>query len=945
MLTQNLPSRGLACSSKSSPCQICGNSDGRCRESDRGVLCMVEPDGDQTPTGWQFNGRTRDDQWGQYSPVTTDSTPEKPHPPLSLEDRDRLYRELLSRLTLDPSDRADLERRGLSAEQIKAGLFRSVVQWQPLSPAMPVGLPGVIRGGKSLNVQSDGYLCPAFNVDGLIQGMQIRLREAGDGGRYRWLSSRTQKNPDGAQPHVDGELPLTIALPDSLTRPEINLAEGILKPWIAAERMGLIFVGASGGNFSASQKSLEYSLNRLSTTFDTKKITFWQDAGALQNPHVERRDRKTWALLQSWGYEVSIAWWNQGYAEKSTVPDCDELDDQQIEYLSVADYEERFGVGPVEEPRRAAVDGGQGTLQLTYVADEETGREEFVQQSIAAGEFQRVWGETLVWNTITESYWQYENGVWREQPEILIQQRVQAELSATDLGYSASYATGIFKLLRGELASDCWTENRNLIPFKNGVLNIELNTLSDHSPEHRLLWQLPYNYTAIAVCDPIIEWLRFTQNGDEQRVQLLRAYLKAVVCGRVDLQRFAELIGPGGTGKSTFVNLAIALIGIQNVHVTDLKRLETNRFESANIFGKRLVYITDSERYAGEVSTLKSLTGQDPIPFERKHKHAQASFVPRAMVVLAANEPISSADNTSGLQRRRLTIPFTRTIDPAERRTLIEVSRDDVAGEFAPYIPGLLNWVLAMPDAEMRSLIVDTDRSVPSLSQAKQESLIATNPLAAWLEECCVFAPGARTKTGVATKIRLSEGSDGHSESYEIYNNQDNWLYANYKRYCDVSGAKAVSIKRFGDLLIDLCQNQLKVPGVTRGKDRDGAYFEGIALRGEEYKDLPSPISGESSVPAQAPTPQHNSEGLGTPTEFAALSADDRAIAQELILRLFASRSGGQHRDIWYRRDPKPLILSRAAQEAVWRYLEGIPAGQAIIKNIKNIEATEVRAA
>ena len=40
------------------------------------------------------------------------------------------------------------------------------------------------------------------------------------------------------------------------------------------------------------------------------------------------------------------------------------------------------------------------------------------------------------------------------------------------------------------------------------------------------------------------------------QVQVLRAYAKAVVTRRVDLQRYLETLGPGGTGKGTSLNLS-----------------------------------------------------------------------------------------------------------------------------------------------------------------------------------------------------------------------------------------------------------------------------------------------------------------------------------------------------------------------------------------------------
>jgi hypothetical protein len=65
-------------------------------------------------------------------------------------ERDRLYRQLLSQLPLHPADRADLHRRGITDEQIKAWGVSSVEQWQKLSIEILHELTGVSLDGRTL---------------------------------------------------------------------------------------------------------------------------------------------------------------------------------------------------------------------------------------------------------------------------------------------------------------------------------------------------------------------------------------------------------------------------------------------------------------------------------------------------------------------------------------------------------------------------------------------------------------------------------------------------------------------------------------------------------------------------------------------------------------------------------------------------------------------------
>jgi putative DNA primase/helicase len=313
-----------------------------------------------------------------------------------------------------------------------------------------------------------------------------------------------------------------------------------------------------------------------------------------------------------------------------------------------------------------------------------------------------------------------------------------------------------------------------------------------------------------------------------------------VVTGRTDWQKYLELIGAGGTGKSTFTRLAIALVGANNTHTTTLKKLEGERFETASIAGKRLVLINDSERYAGSVSTLKALTGQDTLPYEVKFKQSTGGFTPNAMVIVAANETIQSGDYTSGLERRRITVPMFNKISSEHQRNLIEHRNGEILGEFAQYIPGLLNWVLAMDESEATRIIRNYQKAVPKLAVMKAQTLVETNPIADWLDNNIVYKENYRTNIGVANR-------DKDNSSDRWYLNTDKWLYANYAEYCHSTGTKSIGLRRFGNLLSDLCKNQLEL-NIEKGRDRLGSYVAGLKIR-SEYDSDPPIITGKNNPP------------------------------------------------------------------------------------------------
>jgi len=254
---------------------------------------------------------------------------------LDPQTRDRAYREILSQLTLHPDDKADLLRRGLSEEEIQRNGFKSVRQWQRLDREIDNKLPGVNIDGRSLNTQP-GYLCPVRDANGHIVAMQLRLRDDAEGGRYRWLTSRTQQRPNGQSAHVGDELPLAVHYPDQITKPgTVGFAEGTAaKPFLAAERCRMPVIGASGGQWASSPELLKAYLDAIARRHGAvNQLVLFPDAGSQQNRHIMRNYRKLKDLLATWGYNLAIAWWGQ--AVKSD-PDIDELEAvayKNIEYI------------------------------------------------------------------------------------------------------------------------------------------------------------------------------------------------------------------------------------------------------------------------------------------------------------------------------------------------------------------------------------------------------------------------------------------------------------------------------------------------------------------------------------------------------------------------------------------------------------------------------------
>lgn len=439
--------------------------------------------------------------------------------------------------------------------------------------------------------------------------------------------------------------------------------------------------------------------------------------------------------------------------------------------------------------------------------------------------------EQIAWDGEAGAWYVWEHTHWEPLTQSARADAIIAAAVHTgcaDLGFRMSYLSGITTIMqrRGLLAPPAWAES---VPFTNGLLDLETLSLAPATPNRATDWCLPWRYDPQADCPTVKAWLKRAVVDDET-VELLRAWLGALVRG-IPLQHVLTLIGRGGSGKGTFQRLATALVGIRNTAVTDLARLESNQFETARLFGKRLTMVNEAGRYGGSVDVLKALTGGDHVRLERKHVQQSGSFVYRGLVLMATNEHITTTDATSGLERRRMTVRFPTSATPAEKADWRARGGEDAV--LHPEIPGIINWVLALS----RDEIVRRFEHPPE--QVAAENLLgmaAGNSVAEWMLEHCVPEPEVPSRPG--NEDRRPPGCQigvckliRHGSETE-YEHADTRAYPNYLRYCEETGRKATSIRKFSDTVIDIAETLAVSVRKDRHPETRAATLYGIRLRG-----------------------------------------------------------------------------------------------------------------
>jgi putative DNA primase/helicase len=443
-----------------------------------------------------------------------------------------------------------------------------------------------------------------------------------------------------------------------------------------------------------------------------------------------------------------------------------------------------------------------------------------------------------------------KKGLWEKQTKIEMFGGIREHLKALAYsgwlprGFNHNLMEDMYKQLQALVPFDDWYDDSDYLLFTNGLLEIGTRELHPFNRELYITQQMPYEYDPSATCEEIIKWLKHTQHNSWNRTQVLRAWLRATLLGSYEIQKFLEIVGPGKSGKSTYANLAVALVGRSNTYSTDFENMEKNRFEAAAYMGKKLLLFQDADRWGGSVSRLKAITGNDWIRSERKYQgEALDPFQYHGMVIITANEAIQSTDYTSGLARRRLTIPFDRpfTGGQAEQKELIKFdSKGNPQGEFASLLPGLVNWLLDMSEEDMRTYLMETAQHVEFFQRYEKEQSLRSNPVLDWMSQNVVYDPGLKTAIGTC------KNAPGSSNFYE---NNSHYLYPDYAEFCRSCNVGFVGRGRFEVLFFDICKHQLKLNVWSKKTNKGLLVFNAVLRKSNptRYETYPSIVEVASN--------------------------------------------------------------------------------------------------
>jgi putative DNA primase/helicase len=240
-----------------------------------------------------------------------------------------------------------------------------------------------------------------------------------------------------------------------------------------------------------------------------------------------------------------------------------------------------------------------------------------------------------------------------------------------------------------------------------GIVNLKTGELMAANPEANIA-----KITAVApdTTNPATLWKRFVleaAGGDRELADYLQRLAGYTLTGSVQEHTLAFLWGPGGNGKSVFVNTLIGILGdyakIAPMETFTSSIHDRHPTELASLVGSRLVSSSETqEGRSWDEAKIKAITGGDKITARFMHRDF-FTYDPQFKLIFLGNHKPEIRNLDAAMKRRFHLVPFTVT--PAQvDKELPEKLKEEWGSILAWCVEGCLMWQrdgLAAPKAVM----------------------------------------------------------------------------------------------------------------------------------------------------------------------------------------------------------------------------------------------------
>lgn len=415
-------------------------------------------------------------------------------------------------------------------------------------------------------------------------------------------------------------------------------------------------------------------------------------------------------------------------------------------------------------------------------------------------------------------FWEWRGGAYRQVEKDMLRSELWENLSNDYEGIHTSHVNNVtdalrgFAALSGDLSPPVWlAEESPPFPLDESLVTrqgiFHLPSLCQEK-EGAQIPNTPNLFATSAIDvrhDPQApqprRWLQFLNElfeDDPRAIEQLQMWFGYCLTSDTSQQKMLLIVGPKRSGKGTLCSVLSDLIGRENVASQTGSGLATP-FGLWPLYGKSLCILPDA-RFGGRadqqqivVERLLSISGEDPLPVERKFLKTIVTKLTTKLLV-TTNETPALRESSGALIGRMIVLQLRRSFFGREDRYLKNALRKE--------LPGILNWAIAgWGMLAERGRFTQPDSALELLSHAAELAA----PVKTFVNDCCQLRPECWTDSGA--------------------------LFEEWKKWGTRRGRKPGVMEKFGRDLAAAFPELKRKQRRCGGKQKWG--YEGIALQAE----------------------------------------------------------------------------------------------------------------
>lgn len=351
---------------------------------------------------------------------------------------------------------------------------------------------------------------------------------------------------------------------------------------------------------------------------------------------------------------------------------------------------------------------------------------------------------------VKSEMWIYQDGVFVPEGKTHIKEIIRKIL---DYKFSSQFVNNIISKIEADTyisEKEFFSSvNKDEIPLKNGVLNLDTKELREYSTNDVFFHKIPVEYNPESNCPEINKHFeKVLKNPDDKKV------LYEIIGYCLERTHFIEkafmFVGDGRNGKSKTLELIKRFVGAENCASVPLVSMKEDSFHLWQLFQKLVNLAGDLDNQSLKNTGLfKSLTGRDTITAHRKFL-PDLIFVNTAKNIFACNELPKVYDLSKGFWSRWILLEFpfefvsleNYKVLPEEEKEFRKIADVDIIEKLT--IPAELSGLLneALKGLERLRLNKDFSYSI-GVQEIKDFWIRKSNSFTAFCMDCLEESEGS----------------------------------------------------------------------------------------------------------------------------------------------------------------------------------------------------------